>query len=148
MQGGVPWPVQKKWSHTMNKKNQSIDQYYTDISSTIDKSKHSVQRAVNDAMVMLYWTIGKYLVCNVLDNNKAEYGQKVVEELALKLTLNYGKGFEKTSLFRMIKFYREFPDNQIVATLSQQLTWSHFCFAIRKQNVTKRNIGTKIVTGN
>ena len=84
----------------------------------------SVQRAVNDAMVMLYWTIGKYLVCNVLDNNKAEYGQKVVEELALKLTLNYGKGFEKTSLFRMIKFYREFPDNQIVATLSQQLTWS------------------------
>ena len=75
-------------------------------------------------MVMLYWTIGKYLVCNVLDNNKAEYGQKVVEELAHKLTLNYGKGFEKTSLFRMIKFYREFPDNQIVATLSQQLTWS------------------------
>lgn len=75
-------------------------------------------------MVMLYWTIGKYLVCNVLDNNKAEYGQKVVEELAFKLTLNYGKGFEKTSLFRMIKFYRELPDNQIVATLSQQLTWS------------------------
>ena len=88
-------------------------------------------------MVMLYWTIGEYLVCNVLDNNKAEYGKKVVEELAQKLTLNYGKGFEKTSLFRMIKFYREFPDNQIVATLSQQLTWSHFCFAIRKQNVTR-----------
>ena len=121
----------------MNKKNQSIDQFYTDISSTIDKCKHSVQSAVNDAMVMLYWTIGKYLVCNVLDNNKAEYGHKVVEELALKLTLNYGKGFEKTSLFRMIQFYREFPDNQIVATLSQQLTWSHFCFAIRKQNVTR-----------
>ena len=97
----------------MNKKNQSIDQFYTDISSTIDKCKHSVQSAVNDAMVMLYWTIGKYLVCNVLDNNKAEYGQKIVEELAQKLTLNYGKGFEKTSLFRMIQFYREFPDNQM-----------------------------------
>ncbi len=123
----------------MNKKNQSIDQFYTDISSTIDKCKHSVQNAVNDAMVMLYWTIGKYLVCNVLDNNKAEYGHKVVEELALKLTLNYGKGFEKTSLFRMIKFYREFPDNQIVATLSQQLTWSHFVVLLPIEDETQRN---------
>ena len=73
---------------------------------------------------MLYWTIGKYLVCNVLDNNKAEYGQKVVEELAQKLTLNYGKNFGRAALFRMIQFYRKFPDNQIVATLSRQLTWS------------------------
>ena len=108
----------------MNKELQTIDKYYVDISSAINKCKYSVQRAVNDAMVMLYWTIGKYLVCNVLDNSKAEYGQKVVEELAQKLTQNYGNGFDKTSLFRMIKFYREFPDNQIVATLSQQLTWS------------------------
>lgn len=50
--------------------------HYTNYFSTIDLCKHSVQRAVNDAMVMLYWTIGKYLVCN----SKAEYGQKVVEE--------------------------------------------------------------------
>ena len=75
-------------------------------------------------MVMLYWTIGKYLVCNVLDNNKAEYGKKVVEELAQKLTLNYGKNFGRAALFRMIQFYRKFPDNQIVATLSRQLTWA------------------------
>lgn len=92
----------------------------------IDQCKHTVQRAVNNAMVMLYLTIGKYLVCIVLDNSKAEYGQKVVEELAQKLTQNYGRGFEKTSLFRMIKFYREFPENQIVAAMSQQLTWFHF----------------------
>ena len=123
----------------MNKKNQSIDQYYTDISSTIDKSKHSVQRAVNDAMVMLYWTIGKYLVCNVLDNNKAEYGQKIVEELAQKLTLNYGKNFGRAALFRMIQFYRKFPDNQIVATLSRQLTWSHFVVLLPIEDETKRN---------
>lgn len=93
----------------MTTKLQNLDQYYTEISSDIDKCRHSVQRAVNDAMVMLYWTIGKYLVCTVLENNKAEYGQKVVEELAQKLSLNYGKGFDKTSLFRMIKFYRKFP---------------------------------------
>lgn len=117
----------------------TINQYYTEISSTIDQCKHSVQRAVNNAMVMLYWTIGQYLVCNVLDNSKAEYGQKVVEELSQKLSLNYGKGFDKTSLFRMIKFYREFPDNQIVATLSQQLTWSHFVILLPIEDEAKRN---------
>ena len=90
-------------------------------------------------MVMLYWTIGQYLVCNVLDNSKAEYGQRVVEELSQKLSLNYGKGFDKTSLFRMIKFYREFPDNQIVATLSQQLTWSHFVILLPIEDEAKRN---------
>ena len=123
----------------MENELKTIDQYYTDISSTIDQCKHSVQRAVNDAMVMLYWTIGKYLVCNVLEDRKAEYGQKVVEELANKLTLNYGKRFEKTSLFRMIKFYREFPDNQLVAPLSQQVTWSHFVVLLPIEDETKRN---------
>ena len=34
-------------------------------------------------------------------------------------------GFDKTSISRMIKFYQEFPDFEKVATLSQQLTWSH-----------------------
>lgn len=123
----------------MNKELQSIDKYYTDISSTIDQCKHSVQRAVNDAMVMLYWTIGKYLLCNVLDNSKAEYGQKVVEELAQKLTLNYGKSFNRAGLFRMIQFYKEFSDSQIVATLSRQLTWSHFVVLLPIEDETKRN---------
>lgn len=113
-------------------------QFYSDISQLIDTSKRTVQRAVNDAMVMLYWNIGKYLVCNVLDGSKAEYGQQIVEGLAKKLFLNYGKGFEKTSLFRMIKFYREFPDAEKVATLSQQLSWSHFVVLLPIEDETKR----------
>ena len=38
----------------------------------------------------------------------------------------YGSGFDKTSISRMIKFYQEFPDFEKGVTLSQQLTWSHF----------------------
>ena len=34
----------------------------------------------------------------------------------------YGSGFDKTSISRMIKFYQEFPDFEKVVTLSQQLT--------------------------
>ena len=39
----------------------------------------------------------------------------------------------------MIKFYQEFPDFEKVATLSQQLTWSHFVEILPIQDELKRD---------
>ena len=111
---------------------------YADISSLIDQSRRTVQRAVNDAMVMLYWNIGKYLVCNVLENGKAEYGKRVVEEVSVLLSQNYGKNFDRAALFRMIQFYHEFPEYEKVVTLSRQLSWSHFVVLLPIEDDTKR----------
>ncbi len=119
-------------------KTTPTNRIFSDISSIIDQSSRTVHRAVNDAMVMLYWNIGKYLVCNVLDDKKAEYGKKIVEEVAVKLTDCYGSNFGRASLFRMIQFYREFPNQQIVVTLSQQLSWSHFVVLLPIEDETKR----------
>ena len=47
--------------------------------------------------------------------------KKVVAEVSKRLEQEYGSGFDKTSISRMIKFYQEFPDFEKVATLSQQL---------------------------
>jgi predicted nuclease of restriction endonuclease-like (RecB) superfamily len=113
--------------------------FYADISKLIEASKRTVQHSINSSMVLLYWSIGQYLVSNVMENEKAEYGKSIVENLSRKLTLGYGRGFEKSALFRMVKFYREFPDQQKVATLSQQLTWSHFIELIPIENELKRN---------
>ncbi len=38
----------------------------------------------------------------------------------------FGRGFDVTNLTRMMKFAEAFPDEKIVASLSQQLSWSHF----------------------
>lgn len=119
-------------------KTTESQKFYSDIAGLIDNCKHVVQYSVNSAMVMLYWNIGKYLVCKVLEGNKAEYGQKVVEELSIELSLNYGKNFGRASLFRMIQFYREFSEEQIVVTLSRQLTWSHFVALLPIEDATKR----------
>ena len=40
--------------------------------------------------------------------------------------MNYGKGYSRANLFRMIKFAKLYPDRKIVSTLSRQLSWSHF----------------------
>ena len=42
------------------------------------------------------------------------------------IKMDGGKYCNRASVFRMIKFYQKFPDREKVATLSQQLTWSHF----------------------
>ena len=66
----------------------------------------------------------KTLSVELTGNNKPEYGKKIVVEVSKRLEQEYGSGFDKTSISRMIKFYQEFPDFEKVATLSQQLTLS------------------------
>ena len=41
-------------------------------------------------------------------------------------TADFGRDFDATNLTRMMKFAEAFPDEAIVAALSQGLSWSHF----------------------
>jgi DUF1016 N-terminal domain len=43
-----------------------------------------------------------------------------------KSIADFGRGFEKKNLHRMMQFAEAFPDEAIVATLWRQLSWSHF----------------------
>ncbi|MFT5756453.1 MAG: hypothetical protein ACI9LM_001170 [Alteromonadaceae bacterium] len=42
------------------------------------------------------------------------------------MTKLISKGFQEKSLRRMMQFYHVFSEFDIVATLSRQLSWSHF----------------------
>ena len=46
--------------------------------------------------------------------------------LSAELMPHYGRGFSIKSLARMVQFAEVFPEEGIVATLSRQLSWSHF----------------------
>lgn len=96
-----------------------------EIKTLINQSKVRVARILNAEMTMLYWQIGKRISLEILKEQRAEYGEKVVASLARVLTAEYGNGFTRTALIRMIKFYELFNDLQISATVSQQLSWSH-----------------------
>ena len=56
-----------------------------------------------------------------------------------KLTEEYGKGFNRSSVFKMVKFHQEFPVYEKVATLSLQLTWSHFVELLPIEEEVKRD---------
>jgi predicted nuclease of restriction endonuclease-like (RecB) superfamily len=75
---------------------------------------------------MLFWNVGKRINEDILQNKRAKYGKQFVATLSQQLETKYGKTFEKTNLTRMMKFAEVFPEFEIVATLSRQLSWSHF----------------------
>lgn len=71
------------------------------------------------------WHIGRMIDVDVLKQDRADYGQEIVATLSQQLTRRFGQGFDRTKLTRMVRFAQEFPDIEIVATLSQQLSWAH-----------------------
>lgn len=112
---------------------------YSKIVNLITSKKTVVSQALNAAMIFLYWEIGETICLDILDCEKAEYGKNIVQEVSEKLTQEYGKGFNRASIFRMIQFYREFPNREKVATLAQQLTWSHFIELLPIEDDLKRD---------
>lgn len=92
----------------------------------IEEARTAVARTVNAGMTMLYWRIGKRIHQEVLKGKRADYGAEIVSALARQLMIEYGKGFSRDNLFRMIQFAERFSCSSIVGALSRQLTWSHF----------------------
>lgn len=75
---------------------------------------------------MLHWQIGDRIRREILKEERAEYGEQVIDALSKILTTEYGRGYSRKSLLHMIRFAEVFPEGQIVSTLSRQLAWSHF----------------------
>jgi len=99
---------------------------FVELQRLITHAKKQLNSQVNAALTQLYWQVGKQIHNELLQQQRAEYGQAIVKSLAVKLSAEFGKGFNYSALTRMHKFYTLFTDETKVATLSQQLSWSHF----------------------
>ena len=72
-------------------------------------------------MLNLYWNIGKIIMTIQKGDERATYGDAVLDKLSLKLTKEFGKGFSSRNLRTMRKFYLTYP---IWTTVSSKLSWS------------------------
>lgn len=98
-----------------------------DLRQIIDQARGHVAATANYALSVMYWHIGERINTEVLGNQRAEYGMQIVASVSRQLREEYGsKGFDEKNIRRMMQFASLFPDIQIVATLSRQLSWSHF----------------------
>jgi predicted nuclease of restriction endonuclease-like (RecB) superfamily len=92
----------------------------------IEEARSAAAVTVNIGLTLLYWRIGKRINLEILKGRRANYGQEIVATLSRQLIGAYGRGFTEKNLRRMAQFAGSFPDEQIVVTLSRQLSWSHF----------------------
>jgi predicted nuclease of restriction endonuclease-like (RecB) superfamily len=76
-------------------------------------------------MVLLYWQIGKTIQDELLQYDKPEYGKQVMQNLAIKLSEQYGIGYSYRTLYRMTHFYDCVQDQNILTTVLSKLSWSH-----------------------
>jgi len=120
---------------TENKKDNSVQAsggemdtqtLFCDIRSLIEETRSSVATVVNAGLTLLNWQIGSRIQTEVLNDQRAEYGKEILATLSQQLAKEYGGGYSYSALTRMAKFVDAFPDSGIVATLSRQLSWSHF----------------------
>ena len=105
----------------------------------IQETRSGVAQAVNSALVQLYWQIGTRIRTEILKNERADYGKQIVQTVSTQLTTEFGNGFGKRSLFRMVQFSEYFPEFQIVSALSTQLSWSHFVEILSQKDPLKRD---------
>ncbi|NCC49731.1 MAG: DUF1016 domain-containing protein [Spartobacteria bacterium] len=97
-----------------------------DLKKLIERGRHQAVAAVNSALTVTYWHVGKRINEEVLHGERAEYGKQVVVSLAKELSALYGNSFEARNLRRMMQFAEVFPDFEIVSPLVSQLSWTHF----------------------
>ncbi len=110
-----------------------------DLRQIIEQSRRKVASTVNSELTLMYWHIGGRINREVLGNERAEYGKQIVAALSRQLQAEYGsKGFDEKNIRRMMQFARMFPDEQIVAPLVRQLSWSHFVEVMPLNNDLQR----------
>jgi DUF1016 N-terminal domain len=112
---------------------------FKELRDLIQSTRAGVAQAVNSALVLLYWQVGKRIQNEILESRRAAYGEEIVSTLSRQLSEEFGNGYSRPNLFRMVRFAEFFPDGEIVSTLSRQLGWSHFVEILQVKDSLQRD---------
>ena len=91
------------------KNDTEINNIFDNIKELVINSRNKVYSVVNTEMLNLYWNIGKAIMEIQQGDERASYGDAVLEKLSQKLTNEFGKGFSARNLRTMRKFYLIYP---------------------------------------
>lgn len=111
------------------------------ISARFREGQSAAARAVNVQLLETYWSIGQYIVEYEQGGEaKAQYGRNLMETLAKDLSQLHGKGFSLSNLKRIRQFFLQYPKS---ATVSRQLSWSHYVELLKIDDGLERSFYEK-----
>lgn len=98
-----------------------------EIRGIIEKGQKQACSSVNQAVIVTYWSIGRRIVEEEqYGNTRADYGKQLINQLADKLSVEYGNNYTARRLRDYRQFYLRFKDLQIWHSRVPNLTWTHF----------------------
>jgi len=84
---------------------------YERIRQILESARTSVARSVNTTQVIANWLIGREIVEEEQKGKaKAEYGERLLEELSEKLQVDFGNGYSIQNLRYIRQFYLTYPN--------------------------------------
>lgn len=92
-----------------------------EIIALLDAARTASVRSVNALMTATYWEIGRRIVeYEQAGQQRAGYGEALIQQLADDLTRRFGRGFGAVNLSQMRRFYLAWPPRQIFQTPSEK----------------------------
>lgn len=105
--------------------------FVEEIKSKIHSAHAFALKAVNKELIALYSDIGKIIVQR---QERFGWGKSVVERLSKELQSEIEglSGFSPQNLWNMRQYYLTYKDNEILQTLSREISWSHNVLIFQK----------------
>ncbi len=96
----------------------------TSIKENIQTAQVKASKSVNNALIDLYWDIGKKIV---KDQESQNWGKSIVKNLSedLKIIFPNQKGFSVQNLWYMRQFYLTYRGNSNLQQLAGEIGWMH-----------------------
>jgi predicted nuclease of restriction endonuclease-like (RecB) superfamily len=120
---------------------------FSEILSIIQDAKQRAYAAVNKELISMYWQIGKYVSERI---KTGAWGKSIVNDISKHILQNDPavSGFSPSNLWRMKQFYEIYKDNEILATLSRELSWSVNTRIMTAKTAEEREFYLRLATGN
>lgn len=101
-------------------------EFIGDVRRIIEEGRKQAYTAAGNIALATYWNVGRRIVEEDQNgNSRAEYGRRLIAELANNLKKDYGSGYGKRNLAYYRQFYLVFNDIEILHEFVQNLSWTH-----------------------
>lgn len=97
-----------------------------DVRRIIEEGRKQAYAAAGNIALATYWNVGRRIVEEEQNGQcRADYGKRLIDGLANRLSTSYGSNYSKRNLQHYRKFYLLFPDFEKVYELVHNLNWTH-----------------------
>lgn len=103
--------------------NEDYKEFIGEIKNKIRNSQYEAMKAVNQALISLYWGIGEEIYNQ---QQEKKWGKSIVEVLAKEIQKDFPdvKGFSSSNLWRMRNFYVTYNNSKNLAPLVREISWT------------------------